>query len=89
MSRDIAAIAKKQQLLIVRIAAYHTRLEIDQVIIVHEFDDHRRVDIGYLDSVLDGIGRNDGAWRKECQYEYMLSGKMYPYLQAEHSAQRR
>lgn len=59
--RDIAAIAKKQQLLVVRIAAYHTRLEIDQVIIVHEFDDHRRVDIGYLDSVLDGIGRNDGA----------------------------
>jgi hypothetical protein len=56
MCRDITAITKKQQLLVVRVAADHTRLKFAQVIIVDVFDDHRRVDLGDLNPVLNGIG---------------------------------
>lgn len=64
MRGDIAAVTEKQQLLIVRVTADHTGLKFDQVIVVHVFDDHRRIDLRDLDLVLDDIGRDNGAWEQ-------------------------
>ena len=52
--RHVAAVTEQQQLLIIRLPTVGTRLEVRKVI-VDIIDDHRRVDVWNLDTVLHGV----------------------------------
>jgi hypothetical protein len=54
MGRGIATVAQKEDILVICLATYRTRLEIGEVVF-GILDDHRRVDVSDLSPVLDGI----------------------------------
>lgn len=49
------AVTEKEKLLIIRISAQSAGLELGEILIVYIFYQHRRINLGDLDSVLDGI----------------------------------
>ena len=65
MGGTVAAITKEKQLLIIGVATNQAGLKFYRVIVVDILDDHRRIDLGNLDSVLHGVGRQDGAYHEE------------------------
>jgi hypothetical protein len=54
MGRGIATVAQKEDILVICLTTYRTRLEIGEVVF-GILDDHRRVDVSDLSPVLDGI----------------------------------
>jgi hypothetical protein len=54
VGRRITAIAEKENVFVITLTTYCARLVVKEVIL-HVVDDHRRVDLGDLNSVLDSI----------------------------------
>jgi hypothetical protein len=76
MGGDIAAIAEKQQLLVIRVPTDRTRLEVRNIV-VDIIDNHWGIDVGDLDSVLDRVGRLDGASRTGTQLHNIEAATTY------------
>ena len=70
---NIAAIAQEKDILVVGLSADDARLRVD--VLFGIFDDHCRVDLSHLDTILNGIGGSDGAYQSHAGVSYEIQTK--------------